>query len=1124
MKRLLLLLMQLILCGIPTLAYDIEVNGIYYNIYDTTLKVTYKIEKSIVWTGPSNDYSGSVVIPEFVTYNGKTYVVTDIGEEAFLHCTGLTSVTIPNSVTRIGGYAFRNSGLRSVTIPNSVTSIGGHAFYQCYQLTSVTIPNSVTSIGGDAFYQCSNLTSVNITDIASWCKIKFGNEGANPLQNVVYYLYVNGKRITDLNIPNSVTSIGNYAFYDFSGLASVTIPNSVTTIGQYAFDKCSNLKKVLFFDRNMPSSFSSKFPSTAIIYNNCYIHENITYSLDKTIYTAKLVDVADMQRNVTIPKFIKIGDDIPWQYNITSIAKYAIYGNQIQSLTIGENIQSIENGALINKPIKTIWLTNTPPNGYTQAEGTINYVANNQYTSFNKKIVYPYISSIFEVDGIKYVPVSPSERTCDAIDCLCDNTAENIHIGKEVSFNGISMKVNKIQDYFGISNTYIKTLTIDGDCSIPTQAFKGCENLETVKLSNTGNVGDYAFADCKKLRALTIDNAGSIGQYAFANLKNLQTISFGRGITTLGDSCFFGCEKIGVIDIPENITSIGSFCFRGCTQLSNVTIGNGVKSIGSHAFSNCAQLRKIKLGSSLTAIENYLFHNCSNLADIEVPNTISQIKDNAFSGCTGLKTITFKDSNTSLSLGTRNSLSNCPLDNVYIGRDLLFDTSYSFFSPFYRNTTLRSVTFSDKVTEISNYEFYGCSGLKVVIIGNGVTKIGDWAFSGCSNLENFSFGSKVKTIGKEAFSDCTAMTRLESHANTPPTCGSQALDDINKWNCQLYVPETSLSAYQSADQWKDFFFINTLTVDPLLKDMLELRMKSDSLITSYKANSGGTSTGSIIGNVDDIAEAQFTTPPTGLLTSASQLSSNAKATNEGSYEALLDGNQTTYFHTTWLSGKGDAPNEDHYLQIDLQEEVERIALKYGARGSISSLVNPKDITIYAKNNANGSWEQITTATLTYDNNSNGKGLLSIDLGGKYRYIRISVQSSTLSSSRTINGHSYWCLGELRIYNLGTSSQEGTTPQENEEKPKVPKEVVENLQNCINAANTEISTNAATQSTYDALLSAYNTFLGYLNESTDIERVQITPSVDVWFDLQGRRITKPQTSGIYIHNGKKVWVK
>ena len=125
--------------------------------------------------------------------------MTSIGGGAFYGCKGLTSVTIPNSVTSIGEYAFYNcSSLTSVTIPNSVTSIGGSAFAGCPGLTSITIPNSVTSIGGSAFYGCKGLTSVTI--------------------------------------PNSVTSIGEYAFYNCYSLTSVTIPNSVTSIGGGAFD------------------------------------------------------------------------------------------------------------------------------------------------------------------------------------------------------------------------------------------------------------------------------------------------------------------------------------------------------------------------------------------------------------------------------------------------------------------------------------------------------------------------------------------------------------------------------------------------------------------------------------------------------------------------------------------------------------------------------------------------------------------------------------------------------------------------------------------------------------------------------------------------------------------------
>jgi len=116
------------------------------------------------------------------------------------------------------------------------------------------------------------------------------------------------------------------------------------------------------------------------------------------------------------------------------------------------------------------------------------------------------------------------------------------------------------------------------------------------------------------------------------------------------------------------------------------------------------------------------------------------------------------------------------------------------------------VAITDKETEISDNEFYGCTSLQNVTIGEGVTTIGQYAFSGCSSLKNFAFGSQVKTIGQEAFSDCSAITEIDSRANTPPACGSQALDDINKWECKLYVPEGTLPAYQNADQWKDFFF------------------------------------------------------------------------------------------------------------------------------------------------------------------------------------------------------------------------------------------------------------------------------------------------------------------------------
>ena len=264
-----LLLTVILSTAFTSQAFDFEVDGIYYGREDnTTVYVTFG----------TYAYSGSVTIPEQVTYDDITYNVTSIGFSAFSYSNNLTSVTIPNSVTSIGNDAFSGcTGLTSINIPNSVISIGDFAFTDCTGLTTLTIPGSVTSIGSAAFIFCSSLASICVEngnpnyDSRDNCNaiIETATEAMiagckntvipNSVTSIGYSAFYGCTGLTSVDIPNSVTSIGDYAFSVCTGLTSVDIPNSVTSIGDYAFGGCTGLTSVI-----IPNSVISDFDNHGI--------------------------------------------------------------------------------------------------------------------------------------------------------------------------------------------------------------------------------------------------------------------------------------------------------------------------------------------------------------------------------------------------------------------------------------------------------------------------------------------------------------------------------------------------------------------------------------------------------------------------------------------------------------------------------------------------------------------------------------------------------------------------------------------------------------------------------------------------------------------------------------------
>ncbi len=226
-----------------------------------------------------------------------------------------------------------------------------------------------------------------------------------------------------------------------------------------------------------------------------------------------------------------------------------------------------------------------------------------------------------------------------------------------------------------------------------------------------------------------------------------------RVIRIEGDA-FYECSSLTSVVIPNTVTYIDHYAF-GCSGLTSVVIPNSVESMGADVFGDCPNLTSVVIGNSVTSIGDYTFKGCSALTSVVIPNNVTSIGRSAFKDCDGLT----------------------------------------------------SVVIGNSVTSIGDGAFYDCDGLTSVEIPNNVTSIGDYAFFWCSGLTSVVIGNGVESIGSFAFSDCMNLTKIICNAITPPTCGTQVFDYIDKNTTTLMVPNGAMSAYQSAAQWSDFFNI-----------------------------------------------------------------------------------------------------------------------------------------------------------------------------------------------------------------------------------------------------------------------------------------------------------------------------
>ncbi|MCR5131140.1 MAG: leucine-rich repeat protein [Prevotella sp.] len=781
-----------------------EVDGIYYKFFlrTQTAEVAYDELNN-------RDYTGDIVVPETVTYNGVVYTVTGIGNNAFSYLQKMTSLTIPNTVTTIGARAFYECSLPQVTVPSGLTSIGWQAFAYS-DLTSFTIPNSVTSMGNAVFANCYDLTNVTfgsgLTTIPdSTCH--FCNElvaAAIPdgVTRIGVYAFYNCQKLADLTLSKNLTSIGYKAFTACNPLSSLVIPSTVTTIEDYAFYCCSNLKTVEIQDAAVSIGVSA--------FEDCYT-ENLSLG-NNVITIGERAFLSNKLKKLTLPS------------SLTSIGERAFEGTAFERIIskittpfeIGQGVLGITNQAILYVPA-----------------GTKTAYENTNYWNVFKEIVEGDIIEQENADGVDICYVLHPDNLTATVTSKNDGLyAGSINIPETVTVDGVSYRVTEIGESAFVNCTDLTSVSIPNSITtIGNYLFYGCSSLTSVTIpESVTSFGEGAFSGCSSLTSVTIpEGVTSISKGLFKNCSSLTSVTIPVSATSIGEEAFLGCSNLTTVNIPENVTSIGSWAFDS-SNLSSVTIPASVTTIGSNPFYGCNNLTSIIVESGntvydsrnncnaiietepntmisacinttfpddVTSIGYCAFAGLSNLTNIVIPESVTSIGEAAFAECTGLTSIGLPSGLTTLSMQLFQSCHS--LYSVIIPEGVTSIGNYAFCDCIY----LSEITIPESVTTIGDGAFYACINLSEITIPESVTTIGDVAFYDCINLSEITIPSSVTSIGMYCFFNCQGLKEVYSKISTPFAIDEYAFEGA--WtNATLYVPMGTKAAYEATNYWNKF--------------------------------------------------------------------------------------------------------------------------------------------------------------------------------------------------------------------------------------------------------------------------------------------------------------------------------
>ena len=672
--------------------------------------------------------------------------VTEIKDYAFYGYTGLTSVTIPDSVTSIGSYAFRScTGLTSVTIPDSVTSIGDSAFRYCYKLVEVYNKSSLNIKAGSSSYGYVGCYAKNVyteengswfTDTAEGYRF-FYDETTGYL--VGYY-----GEATDITLPDSFTAydgttvnsyeIYKYAFYGNTSLTSVVIPDSVTSIGRYAFNDCT--AEIIWGD-NPAITVIGEYAFAGYGGDSIVIPDSVT-SIGEGAFSGckglteinwNAVSVTDFDYNSDV--FYNAGTAgegiaVTFGESVEKIPAYAFYWCRgLTSVTIiGAGVTSIGERAFYKCTGLTsvtigAGVTSIGDYAFDDCTGLTSVTIGDSVTSIGE-------SAFEDCTGLASVTI-PDSVTSIGDSAFNDCTAEIIW--------GDNPAITVIGEY----------------------AFAGYGGDSIVIPDSVTSIGRSAFYYCTGLTSVIIpDSVTSIGEYAFDDCTGLTSVTIGDGVTSIGDCAFRRCTGLTSVTIPDSVTSIGSYAFSNCTGLTSVTIGKSVESISS-AFEYCYKLVEVYNKSSL-----YIPAGRWHEGDVGyyAKNVYTEENGSWFTDTADGYRFLY-DGTKGYLIGYYGEATDITLPDSFTAYDGTTVNSYEIYKyAFYKNTALTSVVIPEFVTSISDYTFYNCRGLTSVTIPDSVTSIGDGAFLGCTGLTSITIPDSVTSIGDYAFCDCTGLTSI----------------------------------------------------------------------------------------------------------------------------------------------------------------------------------------------------------------------------------------------------------------------------------------------------------------------------------------------------------------------------